>query len=106
MKTVLISDPIRYPRMTTQELRDSFLIDELSRPGDIELCYVDLDRAVVGMALPTNAPISLETSPELRANYFTERREVGALNIGGEGLVHVGTSTYPLGNLDLIYIGR
>jgi hypothetical protein len=27
MKTLLISDPVRYPRMTTQELRESFLVD-------------------------------------------------------------------------------
>ena len=106
MKTVLISDPIRYPRMTTRELRESFLIDEFSHPDRIEMRYVDLDRAVVGMASPTDKPLALEATPELRANYFTERRELGALNIGGEGLVHVGNSTYPLENLDLIYIGR
>jgi 4-deoxy-L-threo-5-hexosulose-uronate ketol-isomerase len=106
MKTLLISDPVRYPRMTTQELRESFLISGLSCPGEIHLTYVDLDRAVAGVAIPTDQPIALESSPELRAAYFTERREIGALNIGGEGLVHVGNSSYPLQNLDLIYIGR
>jgi 4-deoxy-L-threo-5-hexosulose-uronate ketol-isomerase len=106
MKTILISDPIRYPRMTTQEIRDSFLLDQLSQPGAIHLRYVDLDRAVVGIASPADRPLKLESHPELRASYFTERRELGALNIGGEGLIHVGDSTYPLSNLDLIYIGR
>jgi 4-deoxy-L-threo-5-hexosulose-uronate ketol-isomerase len=106
MKTLLISDPIRYPRMTTEELRESFHIGELSRPGEIHLTYVDLDRAVAGIASPTDQPIALESSPELRAEFFTQRRELGALNIGGEGIVHVGNSTYPLSNLDLIYIGR
>jgi 4-deoxy-L-threo-5-hexosulose-uronate ketol-isomerase len=106
MKTILTSDRVRYPRMTTEELRESFLISRLSRPGEIHLTYVDLDRAVVGMATPIDQPIALETSPELRAAFFTERRELGALNIGGEGLVHVGNSTYPLANLDLVYIGR
>ncbi len=106
MKTLLISDPIRYPRMTTQELRESFLVDGISRPGEIHLTYVDLDRAVVGIAAPTDRPIALTSSPELRAAFFTERRELGALNVGSEGLVHVGNSTYPLANLDLIYIGR
>ena len=106
MKTILISDPIRYPRMSTRELRDSFLLDQLSRPGSIELRYVDLDRAIAGIAAPIDASLTLETSPELRASYFTERRELGALNIGGEGLVHVGQSSYALGNLDLIYVGR
>jgi 4-deoxy-L-threo-5-hexosulose-uronate ketol-isomerase len=67
---------------------------------------VDLDRAVVGIAAPTDRPIALTSSPELRAAFFTERRELGALNVGGDGLVHVGNSTYPLANLDLIYIGR
>ena len=106
MKTLLISDPVRYPRMTTEELRESFLISEQSRPGEIHLTYVDLDRAVAGIASPADKPIILETSPELRASYFTERRELGALNVGGDGIVHVGTASYPLGNLDLIYIGR
>lgn len=106
MKTLLISDPVRYPRMTTQELRESFLIGGLSHPGKIHLSYVDLDRAVIGIATPSDRPITLESSPELRAEFFTERRELGALNIGGEGLVHVGNSSYPLHNLDLIYIGR
>lgn len=106
MKTLLTSDPVRYPRMTTQELRDSFLVGALSRPGEIQLTYVDLDRAVVGIATPTDRSIALESSPELRAAFFTERRELGALNIGGEGLVHVGNASYPLQNLDLIYIGR
>ena len=52
MKTILTADPVRYPRMTTPELRASFLIDELYQPGEILLTYVDLDRAVVGMAAP------------------------------------------------------
>jgi len=106
MRTLFVSDPIRYPRMTTEELRESFHIGGLSPLGEIHLTYVDLDRAVVGVASPTDQPIALESSPELRAAYFTERRELGALNTGGEGIVHVGNSTYSLANLDLIYIGR
>lgn len=106
MRTVFVSDPIRYPRMSTKELRESFLITDLAIPGTIQLCYVDLDRAVVGIAAPSDSPLRLEASPELRAEFFTERRELGALNIGGEGLVHVGDTAHTLENLDLIYIGR
>jgi 4-deoxy-L-threo-5-hexosulose-uronate ketol-isomerase len=106
MKTLLISDPVRYPRMTTQELRESFLVSGLALLGEIHLTYVDLDRAVVGFAIPTDRPIELKSCPQLRAKFFTERRELGALNIGGEGVVQVGNSTYPIQNLDLIYIGR
>jgi len=106
MKTYLMADPMRYPRMNTQELRETFLIDRLYEPGALQLNYVDLDRAVVGMAAPLDSPLALPTPPELRADFFTERRELGALNIGGPGVVHVGDTAYPLRNLDLLYIGR
>jgi 4-deoxy-L-threo-5-hexosulose-uronate ketol-isomerase len=106
MKTILMADPVRYPRMTTEELRSTFLLDELCAPGSLRLAYVDLDRAVVGFASPAGAPIDLPTFPELRANVFTERREIGVLNIGGAGAVHVGDRTHHLENLDVLYIGR
>jgi len=106
MKTLLMPDPVRYPRMTTSELRESFLLDHLHQPGSVQLCYLDLDRAVVGMAAPLNDALPLPTSPELRAAFFTERRELGALNIGGAGVIHVGDSSYSLDHLDMLYIGR
>lgn len=106
MKLVQMADPVRYPRMTTAELREAFLLDGISRAGAIELNYVDLDRAVVGMAMPAGESLPLPTAPELRAAYFTERRELGALNVGGGGVVHVDGTSYELENLDLIYIGR
>lgn len=106
MKTYMVADPVRYPRMTTQELRDTFLLEGLHRPGAIHLSYLDLDRAVIGMAAPLGAALELPCPPELRAGFFTERRELGALNIGGPGTVQVGDKVHRLGNLDLIYIGR
>ncbi len=89
MKTVLMADPARYPRMTTHELRETFLLDALFAPGDIHFNYVDLDRAVVGFAAPLDSALSLPTDPALRAAYFTERRELAALNIGGHGAIRV-----------------
>jgi len=106
MKTILAADPVRYPRMTTQELRDSFLVENLAEAGALHLAYTDLDRAIVGLAMPLAKPLVLPCPAELRAGYFTERREIGVLNIGGAGVVHVGGIEYALGNLDVLYIGR
>jgi 4-deoxy-L-threo-5-hexosulose-uronate ketol-isomerase len=106
MRTLLMADPVRYPHMTTEELRQTFLLRGLHQAGAIQLAYVDLDRAIAGMAVPLDSPLALPSGPELRASFFTERRELGALNIGGPGIVHVGNSSYSLGNLDLVYIGR
>jgi 4-deoxy-L-threo-5-hexosulose-uronate ketol-isomerase len=106
MKTYLMADPLRYPRMTTEEIRTSFLIGDLFEPGAVGLAYVDLDRAVVGIAAPVDAPLVLPTPSALRASFFTERRELGVLNIGGSGTVYLGDTPHRLRNLDLVYIGR
>jgi 4-deoxy-L-threo-5-hexosulose-uronate ketol-isomerase len=106
MKTVLMADPVRYPRMTTDELRETFLLNTLYEPGKIHLNYVDLDRSVVGFAAPLDAPIALPIDADLRASYFTERRELGVLNIGGAGIVTVSGKSYTLENVDCLYIGR
>jgi 4-deoxy-L-threo-5-hexosulose-uronate ketol-isomerase len=75
-------------------------------PGELRLCYLDLDRAVAGMAAPLADPLPLPTYPQLRASYFTERRELGVLNIGGSGSVSVEGQSYNLANLDMLYVGR
>ena len=106
MKTYLMADPVRYPTMTTGEIRETFLIDALYEPGALRLAYVDLDRAVVGMAAPLGSPVALPADAALRAEYFTERRELGVLNIAGPGLVHVDGKSHALENLDCLYIGR
>jgi 4-deoxy-L-threo-5-hexosulose-uronate ketol-isomerase len=106
MKTVLMADPVRYPRMNAVELRETFLLSGLHEPGRLHLNYVDLDRSVTGFAGPLDAPIALPAFPELRANYFLERRELGVLNIGGAGAITVGGKHYDLENLDCLYIGR
>ncbi|MFZ0631572.1 MAG: 5-dehydro-4-deoxy-D-glucuronate isomerase [Acidobacteriaceae bacterium] len=106
MKTILMADPVRYPQMTAEDLRASFLLSGACQAGALDLAYVDLDRAVVGFASPVDRPLALPTYPELRAQFFTQRRELGVLNIGGEGAVHVEGQSYRLENLDVLYIGR
>ncbi len=82
MKTRSMADPVRFPTMTTAQIRETFSIDTLYRPGEIHQVYVDLDRAVVGMAAPLENPIALTADDTLRAKSFVERRELGVLNIG------------------------
>jgi 4-deoxy-L-threo-5-hexosulose-uronate ketol-isomerase len=106
MKLLQMADAVRYPRMTTAELRETFLIDDAFRAGEIVLTYVDLDRPVIGGAVPTAKPLMLETQPELRAEFFCERRELGVLNVGGAGTVTVDGTRFALGKLDCLYVGR
>jgi 4-deoxy-L-threo-5-hexosulose-uronate ketol-isomerase len=91
--------------MTTGELRDSFLIS-LFETGKLNLLYCEVERGIVGAAVPTGSSLALEAGKELAADYFCQRREVGVLNIGGDGTVTVDGTEYKMGNLDGLYIGR
>ena len=106
MKHYTMPDPIRAARMNTAELRSSFLIEGLFTPGRLHLVSTDLDRAIVGGAVPVNTSLSLSAGPEMRAGFFCERRELGVLNIGGHGTVLVDGQSHPMHRLDCLYIGR
>ena len=67
---------------------------------------MDLDRTVIGSAVPTGAALKLETEPELRAEYFLERREMGVFNVGGPGSVTVDGKMFELDKMDCLYVGR
>jgi 4-deoxy-L-threo-5-hexosulose-uronate ketol-isomerase len=94
-----------YKRMTTDELRDAFLVD-LFEEGKLNLLYCEVERAIVGAAVPTGGNLKLEAGKELASDYFCQRREVGVLNIGGHGTVTVDGAEYAMETLDGLYIGR
>lgn len=94
-----------YKRMTTEELRNAFLVD-LFEDGKLNLLYCEVERAIVGAAVPTAKTLKLEAGKELASDYFCQRREVGVLNVGGNGTVTVDGAEYQMENLDGLYIGR
>lgn len=106
MKIRQVADLVRFRTMTTQELRATFLLESIFQPGKIDLTYVDLDRTVIGAAVPVGEPLHLPTDDVLKASYFTERRELGILNIGGSGRVDVNGEPFELEKLDALYVGR
>jgi 4-deoxy-L-threo-5-hexosulose-uronate ketol-isomerase len=97
--------PKSFERMNTAEIRQSFLIDDLFVPGEPKLVYSHVDRMVIGSAVPTGTPLLLEAGPELAADYFAQRREIGVINIGGQGAVKVDGQAYTMSNRDVLYIG-
>jgi 4-deoxy-L-threo-5-hexosulose-uronate ketol-isomerase len=101
-----MADAVRYGLMNTEELRETFLLEGMFEPGEIEFAYVDLDRTVIGSAVPVGGPLTLETELELRSEYFLERRELGVLNVGGAGSVVVDGKIFEIGKLDCLYISR
>ena len=92
--------------MSTEELRQSFLLSDLFVSGEVNLRITDLDRAVVGGAVPAAEPIVLPNPDALRAEFFAQRREIGILNIGGDGTVTVDGHDFDLAARDVLYVGR
>ncbi|UTA48650.1 5-dehydro-4-deoxy-D-glucuronate isomerase [Simiduia sp. 21SJ11W-1] len=100
------ADQVRYQRMTNAELKDAFVIDQLFKSGELQLTYTDVDRAVVGSAVPTANTLALPTHKELASEYFCQRRELGIINIGGDGTVIVDGERFTMSKLDSLYVAR
>jgi 4-deoxy-L-threo-5-hexosulose-uronate ketol-isomerase len=106
MKVIHAPSPHETSILDTAGLRDSFLLEELFKPGELTLVYTDLDRAIVGSVVPTSEVIKLAAGAELRAEYFCERREIGILNFSGKGIVSVDGTAFDMEKCDCLYIGR
>ena len=98
------SSPKDVKNYTTQRLREEFLIQDLFVPGEVKLVYSHIDRIITGGIVPVT-PLSLTAGEELRAEYFLQRREMGVINIGAEGMITIDGKKYPLKNREGIYIG-
>ncbi len=93
--------------MTNEELRRHFLIDTLFVEDAVPMVYSDIDRSITGSAVPVHQRLTLVGSKkEMAAEYFLERREIGIINIGGEGTITVDGVPFELKHKDGLYIGR
>lgn len=106
MESRLMPSPREAAVLDTEELRASFLLEELFTAGEISLVYTDLDRAIVGSAIPTGETLVLNTDDALKADFFCQRREIGILNFGSPGTITVDGTAYQIGAHDCLYIGR
>lgn len=100
------NSPKETSTMNTQQLRDNFHVPGLMTDDQLQLVYSHYDRVILGGAKPVNSSITLANHPELRAEYFLERREIGIINVGGEGTVTADGKEWPLTKLDCLYLGK
>src|SRR5699024_2675713 len=91
---------------TTDRLREEFLIQNLFTPDEIKLVYSHIDRIITGAATPVEKSLVLTAGDELRAEYFLQRREMGVINIGGDGIITVDGRVYEVNAREGMYIGR
>jgi 4-deoxy-L-threo-5-hexosulose-uronate ketol-isomerase len=100
------NSPAEVTMMDTEELRTNFLAGDLMNDDLVGFLYSHYDRVIIGGAKPVNRELTLDNDPELRAEYFLERREIGIINVGGTGTVSVDGVRYELNKLDTLYAGK
>jgi 4-deoxy-L-threo-5-hexosulose-uronate ketol-isomerase len=90
---------------STDRLRKQFLVRQLFEADQLKLVYTHHDRVIIGGAAPVSRSVELTDGGALKTAFFLERRELGIINVGGPGVVHVEGTDYPLGNKDCLYVG-
>ncbi|WP_208560039.1 5-dehydro-4-deoxy-D-glucuronate isomerase [Marinilactibacillus kalidii] len=106
METRYATGPNDVKRLTTDELRKQFMVEKLFVPGEVTLTYTHHDRMIFGGVVPTGKTLSITLDKELGVEYFLERRELGLINIGGDGKVVIDGETHDVNNRDGFYVGK
>jgi 4-deoxy-L-threo-5-hexosulose-uronate ketol-isomerase len=106
MRQVYAVHPDDYRSYSTERIRDNFLLESLFEKDKINFVYTHYDRMIVGGTIPSTKEIELPNFPILKADYFLERREMGIINIGGDGIVMAEGQKFTLSKLDCLYIGK
>ena len=97
--------PKETAQMNTNELRRNFLIEGLFVENKIKLTYSHFDRYIAGGVFPVAKALSLDTIDPLKSEHFLDRRELGVINIGGDGIVTVDGEKHELAYKDALYVG-
>ncbi|HEY8931442.1 MAG TPA: 5-dehydro-4-deoxy-D-glucuronate isomerase [Mucilaginibacter sp.] len=90
----------------TAQIRDRFLASGLTKVNEVNCIYTHYDRMIAGVAHPVTESVKLGTYDNLKADFFLERREIGIINVAGDGEVIADGTTYTLKKLDCLYLGK
>src|SRR5690606_32778719 len=106
METRYANHPEEIKRFNTDELRKQFLVETIFEPGEVKLTYTHNDRMIFGGVTPIDKELTIKLDKELGVEYFLERRELGIINIGGEGMVILDGQEYNMVRRDGLYVGK
>ncbi len=100
------SNPREVERMNTKELRENFLVQGIFIENEVTLTYTHYDRMITGGATPVKGELALPLPDDLKSEYFLERRELGIINVGGQGSVKADGTVYDLEKLSCLFLGK
>ena len=97
--------PLDVKHYDTERLRSAFVMEKVMAPDEINLTYTLYDRLIYGGVMPVTKTLVLETFHELKAEHFLDRRELGVINIAGDGIVTIDGKEYLLKFKEALYVG-
>jgi 4-deoxy-L-threo-5-hexosulose-uronate ketol-isomerase len=106
LKSIYSVHPEDFKLYQTATIRERFLLEGIVKPDEVNCVYTHYDRMIVGAANPVDKQLDLGNYPDLKADYFLQRREIGIINVAGNGEVIVDGQAYKVNKLDCLYIGK
>jgi len=97
--------PDDYRNYDTATLRRHYHVGKVFQQDRISLTYTHYERLIVGGAMPVLQALPLKTIDPLKAEFFLHRRELGAINVGGPGVINIDGESYDVDYREAMYIG-
>jgi 4-deoxy-L-threo-5-hexosulose-uronate ketol-isomerase len=98
------SHPSIIPTLSSSKMRELYHVSGIFIPDDVSLTFSHIERMINGGVMPVNKAIELSEVPALNKGPFLARRELGVINVGGNGKVTVDGKEWPLGAREGLYI--
>jgi 4-deoxy-L-threo-5-hexosulose-uronate ketol-isomerase len=98
------SHPSIISTASSAKLRELYHISGIFIPDDVSLTFSHIERMIVGGVMPVTRSIELGEVPALNKGPLLARRELGVINIGGDGKVAVDGREWPLAAREGLYI--
>lgn len=108
------SNPKDARHYDTKRMRGEYLIEKVFAPGEVNWTYTLFDRFLIGGAQPTTTPLKLTSIAPLyvdesrgdNGRNLLDNRELGIINVGGEGTVTIDGKSYNLAFQEALYVGK
>jgi 4-deoxy-L-threo-5-hexosulose-uronate ketol-isomerase len=98
------SHPSIIPTLNSAKMRELYHVSGIFIPDDVSLTFSHIERMINGGVMPVSKAVELNEVPALAKGPFLARRELGVINVGGNGTVTVDGKEWGLAAREGLYV--